>query len=183
MLLCLVCVRSMKGLFLTVASCFLFLAQQAHLSQMERKLFPGMLPGLQGWPYRHESSHELVPGRAWLFVFYIIPLAKKLKRCGVFGVASDEYLNYAVRNRKEWHDRGQQVVEEMIQAIAPTKPASTSFQTETEAIPLTTTTNNMNSVLEQSVSEVQSDRKTLGSLSPERAPNSTEVFLDEENHV
>lgn len=32
--------------------------------------------------------------------FYIIPLAKKLKDCGVFGVSSDEYLNYAQRNRE-----------------------------------------------------------------------------------
>jgi len=30
---------------------------------------------------------------------YIIPLAKKLKDCGVFGVSSDEYLNYAEKNR------------------------------------------------------------------------------------
>ena len=120
-------------------------------------------------------------GELGFFDFYIIPLAKKLKRCGVFGVASDEYLNYAVRNRKEWHDRGQHVVEEMIQAIAPIQPASSSLHTETEAKPLTTTTTN--SVLDQAVPEVQTDRTTLGSLSPERATNSTEVFLDEENHV
>lgn len=31
--------------------------------------------------------------------FYIIPLAKKLKECQVFGVSSDEYRNYAEKNR------------------------------------------------------------------------------------
>ena len=31
--------------------------------------------------------------------FYVIPLAKKLATCGVFGVSSDEYLLYAERNR------------------------------------------------------------------------------------
>jgi hypothetical protein len=41
---------------------------------------------------------------------YIIPLAKKLKDCGVFGVSSDEYLNYAMKNRQEWKDRGLEVV-------------------------------------------------------------------------
>jgi hypothetical protein len=37
-------------------------------------------------------------------------LAKKLKDCGVFGVSSDEYLNYALKNRQEWEDRGLEVV-------------------------------------------------------------------------
>jgi hypothetical protein len=40
-----------------------------------------------------------------------------LKDCGVFGVSSDEYLNYATRNRKEWEDRGQEVVREMMEKI------------------------------------------------------------------
>lgn len=35
-------------------------------------------------------------GELGFFDFYIIPLAKKLSECGVFGVSSDEYLNYAV---------------------------------------------------------------------------------------
>lgn len=40
-------------------------------------------------------------GELDFFDFYIIPLAKKLKECGVFGVSSDEYLNYAQKNRQE----------------------------------------------------------------------------------
>jgi CheY-like chemotaxis protein len=51
------------------------------------------------------------------FDYYIIPLAKKLKDCGVFGVSSDEYLNYAQQNRKEWELNGEKVVENMIQSI------------------------------------------------------------------
>jgi hypothetical protein len=31
----------------------------------------------------------------------------------VFGVSSDEYLNYALQNRAEWESRGQEIVEEM----------------------------------------------------------------------
>ena len=60
-------------------------------------------------------------GELGFFDFYIIPLAKKLKKCGVFGVASDEYLNYALKNRQEWEDRGQQVLEEMIQSMNPSE--------------------------------------------------------------
>ena len=51
------------------------------------------------------------------FDHYIIPLAKKLKHCGVFGVSSAEYLNYAMQNRKEWEDRGQQIVAEMMENL------------------------------------------------------------------
>jgi hypothetical protein len=37
-------------------------------------------------------------------------LAKKLKECGVFGVSSDEYLNYAMQNRAEWAARGEELM-------------------------------------------------------------------------
>ena len=50
-------------------------------------------------------------GEIGFFDFYIIPLARKLKDCGVFGVSSDEYLNYALANRNEWQTKGQQVVD------------------------------------------------------------------------
>jgi hypothetical protein len=46
-----------------------------------------------------------------------IPLAKKLKECGVFGVSSDEYLQYAIKNRNEWEMKGQEVVEQMVESI------------------------------------------------------------------
>jgi hypothetical protein len=48
---------------------------------------------------------------------YIIPLAKKLKDCNIFGVSSDECLNYAVMNRAEWVERGEQITEEMVEEI------------------------------------------------------------------
>jgi len=43
----------------------------------------------------------------------VIPLAKKLKECGVFGVSSDEYLGYAISNRDRWEQHGEEVVEEL----------------------------------------------------------------------
>ncbi|CAB9517945.1 Receptor-type guanylate cyclase gcy [Seminavis robusta] len=51
-------------------------------------------------------------GEIGFFDFYIIPLAKKLKDCGVFGVSSAEYLDYALANREEWVQRGRDVVAE-----------------------------------------------------------------------
>ncbi|KAL7569394.1 hypothetical protein ACA910_010478 [Epithemia clementina (nom. ined.)] len=53
-------------------------------------------------------------GELGFFDFYIIPLAKKLSECGVFGVSSDEYLSYATKNREEWENRGLDVVATMI---------------------------------------------------------------------
>jgi hypothetical protein len=47
--------------------------------------------------------------------FYIVPLAKKLAECGVFGVSSDEYKNYALQNREEWVSKGQSIVKEMVE--------------------------------------------------------------------
>jgi 3'5'-cyclic nucleotide phosphodiesterase len=55
--------------------------------------------------------------------FHQIPLAKKLKDCGVFGVTSAECLNYAMINRAEWEHRGRQAVAEYVQ----------SFEAECEA--------------------------------------------------
>jgi hypothetical protein len=54
-------------------------------------------------------------GELGFYDFYIIPLAKKLSECGVFGVSSDEYLNYAVRNREEWERRGEEILQGMIE--------------------------------------------------------------------
>ena len=45
---------------------------------------------------------------------YIIPLAKKLADCGVFGVSSFEYLNYAQKNRDQWAREGEAIVKEML---------------------------------------------------------------------
>jgi len=65
-------------------------------------------------------------GEMGFFDNYIIPLAKKLKDCGVFGVSSDEYLNYALQNRAEWEERGEEVVAGLIAecADAPEEPES-----------------------------------------------------------
>ena len=56
-------------------------------------------------------------GELGFFDNYVIPLAKKLKECNVFGVSSDEYLNYAILNRAEWEDRGQKIVESLLSEL------------------------------------------------------------------
>lgn len=53
-------------------------------------------------------------GEIGFFDFYIIPLAKKLRDCGVFGVTSDENLNYAMQNRALWVENGPSIVADML---------------------------------------------------------------------
>lgn len=57
-----------------------------------------------------DPSENWYKGELGFFDFYIIPLAKKLESCGVFGVSSDEYLAYAMNNRNEWEQKGQERV-------------------------------------------------------------------------
>jgi hypothetical protein len=56
-------------------------------------------------------------GEISFFENYIIPLAKKLKECGVFGVSGDEYLNYAENNFEEWKERGNELLKEMVHEV------------------------------------------------------------------
>jgi class 3 adenylate cyclase len=56
-------------------------------------------------------------GELWFYDNYIIPLAKKLKECGVFGVASDEFLSYAMDNRSEWAAKGEDIVKELKEEV------------------------------------------------------------------
>jgi hypothetical protein len=53
-------------------------------------------------------------GELWFYDNYVIPLAKKLEECGVFGVSSDECLSYALINRNEWERTGKEIVQEMV---------------------------------------------------------------------
>ena len=73
-----------------------------------------------------DPSKNWYKGEIGFFDFYIIPLAKKLKECGVFGVSSDEYLNYATKNRKEWEERGREIVAELLEKAMAAESSSSS---------------------------------------------------------
>lgn len=61
-------------------------------------------------------------GELGFFDYYIIPLAKKLDNCGVFGVSSHEYMNYAKANREEWAREGEKIVQEYLNKFNSTTP-------------------------------------------------------------
>jgi len=86
--------------------------QHWHIYQKwNERLFAEMNIAYQSGRSPSCPSDNWYQGELGFFDNYIIPLTKKLKECGVFGVSSDEYLNYALENRREWANKGQEVVE------------------------------------------------------------------------
>eukprot|EP00980_Cylindrotheca_fusiformis_P003630 scaffold814_cov100-Cylindrotheca_fusiformis.AAC.12 len=89
--------------------------QHWHIYQKwNERLFAEMTVAYQNGRMGKDPSENWYKGELGFFDNYVIPLAKKLKECGVFGVSSDEYLNYALENRREWANKGEEVVEKMI---------------------------------------------------------------------
>jgi len=87
-----------------------------------------------------DPSENWYSGELGFFDFYIIPLAKKLESCGVFGVSSDEYLTYAMNNRSEWEHKGKEQVTKYIDTYNKKYGASAALplplvtQSEVESI-------------------------------------------------
>ncbi|CAB9505204.1 Receptor-type guanylate cyclase gcy [Seminavis robusta] len=70
-----------------------------------------------------DPSKGWYQGELGFFDYYIIPLAKKLETCGVFGVSSHEYLSYAQANRREWEAKGEQLVKDYLWRFHNSKKA------------------------------------------------------------
>jgi hypothetical protein len=73
-------------------------------------LFDEMLAAYQAGRADKDPAAGWYEGELWFFDNYIIPLAHKLKECGVFGVSCDEFLDYALDNRVEWESKGRAIV-------------------------------------------------------------------------
>ena len=82
------------------------------------RLFAEMHKAYKEGRSTNDPSINWYKGEIGFFDFYIIPLAKKLKECGVFGVSSDEYLQYAIDNRNEWERKGESIVQELIESVS-----------------------------------------------------------------
>eukprot|EP00980_Cylindrotheca_fusiformis_P005307 scaffold1136_cov146-Cylindrotheca_fusiformis.AAC.20 len=73
-----------------------------------------------------DPSKNWYKGEIGFFDYYVIPLARKLQNCGVFGVSSHEYLNYAIANREEWVREGEALTQQYLATFKERK-ASHSF--------------------------------------------------------
>ncbi|KAL7581160.1 hypothetical protein ACA910_005950 [Epithemia clementina (nom. ined.)] len=77
-------------------------------------------------------------GEIKFFDGWVIPLAKKLRECGVFGVSSDEYLNYAEKNRAEWVVRGEDVLESFKTKALAKKMKASNGEVSQHSTPVST---------------------------------------------
>ena len=95
---------------------FVFLQTCRHIyRKWNERLYQELLLAYKKGRSEVDPSENWYKGEIGFFDFYIIPLAKKLKNCGVFGVSCDEYLNYAQTNRAQWVQKGPEIVAAMIQ--------------------------------------------------------------------
>ncbi|CAJ1960714.1 unnamed protein product [Cylindrotheca closterium] len=88
------------------------------------RLFQEMTAAHKAGRLAFDPAEKWYEGEMGFFDNYVIPLAKKLKECGVFGVASDEYLNYAMENRREWEEKGQEFVADLVRKHGQKKSTS-----------------------------------------------------------
>ena len=89
--------------------------QHWHVYQKwNRRLFDELYTAYRAGRMAVDPTTFWVEGELKFFDNHIIPLATKLKECGVFGASSDECLNYAMNNRREWMSKGQTIVDELV---------------------------------------------------------------------
>ena len=77
------------------------------------RLFKEMYKAHRDGRAENDPSLSWYEGELTFFDFFVVPLATKLKECGAFGAAGDEYLQYAQQNRREWESKGRHIVAEM----------------------------------------------------------------------
>jgi hypothetical protein len=89
--------------------------QHWHVYQKwNRRLFDELYTAHRAGRMEVDPAGFWYKGELGFFDNYIIPLAQKLKDCGVFGVSSEECLNYAMDNRREWESKGEMIVRELV---------------------------------------------------------------------
>jgi hypothetical protein len=93
-------------------------------SKWNERLFSEMYVAYKAGRSEKDPSEGWYGGELWFFDNYVIPLARKLEECGVFGVASEESLNYALENRAEWAVKGKDIVKRMISTVQERQNAS-----------------------------------------------------------
>eukprot|EP00537_Pseudo-nitzschia_pungens_P012229 CAMPEP_0172385680 /NCGR_PEP_ID=MMETSP1061-20121228/3292_1 /TAXON_ID=37318 /ORGANISM="Pseudo-nitzschia pungens, Strain cf. pungens" /LENGTH=1145 /DNA_ID=CAMNT_0013114773 /DNA_START=426 /DNA_END=3863 /DNA_ORIENTATION=+ len=74
------------------------------------RLFQELNEAYQNGRMGKDPTEFWYEGELGFFDHYVIPLAKKLRECAVFGVTCDELLNYAETNRSEWEAKGRDIV-------------------------------------------------------------------------
>jgi 3'5'-cyclic nucleotide phosphodiesterase len=89
--------------------------QHWHVYQKwNQRLFDEMMTAYRTGRAEQDPSEGWHEAELGFFDSYVIPLAQKLKNCGVFGVSGDECLTYALQNRSEWSVKGHRIVQQYL---------------------------------------------------------------------
>jgi hypothetical protein len=92
--------------------------QHWHVYQKwNERLFREMLGAYRAGRSEGDPSDNWYVGELNFLDSYVIPLAQKIRDCGVFGALSDQCLSYAKKNREERERCGQGVVAQMIDRV------------------------------------------------------------------
>ena len=92
-----------------------------------------MRNGFQSVQVAVDPSTNWYIGELGFFDYYLIPLAMKLKECGVFGASGYEYISYVLKNKKEWERKGRQVVQEMVLLYKDSEETDEDDETTTDS--------------------------------------------------
>lgn len=102
--------------------------QHWHVYQKwNRRLFEEMHAAYRAGRSPNDPAKSWYEGELWFYDNYIIPLAKKLEECRVFGASSDEFLTYAMDNRSEWKTKGEAIVADMELACTSTEQSEAAL--------------------------------------------------------
>jgi hypothetical protein len=135
-----------------------------------REIYGAYLAGRGG---ENDPSQGWYKGELCFFDSYIIPLAHRLKECGVFGASCSEFLNFAVDNRIEWEGRGKEIVEEMVAAYNQEQLSTSLTQLMEEGMQ-----NSFNELREvEEEGEEQQDVKTEQEEEPGSESSEEMVFI------
>jgi hypothetical protein len=94
------------------------------------RLFEEMYAAFDARRTRKDPSEDWYQGEIWFFDNCVIPLAQRVKDCGVFGVQGDDCLRNAISNKKEWTIKGNGIVKEMLSKYNEAKFAAEAKKEE-----------------------------------------------------
>jgi hypothetical protein len=79
-----------------------------------------------------DPSIDWYQGEIWFFDNCVIPLAQRIKDCGMFGVQGDDSLRNAFSNKKEWTVKGADIVTDLIAKIKQKKETASLIAKQEE---------------------------------------------------
>jgi len=106
-----------------------------HLIKWSKRLYKELLQAY------HDGRNEFDPSENWyrnqihFYDGYIIPLARKLQTCGVFGEHGKMILFFAMDNKRKWVNEGQKITDEMIESVAKEILDATCESCDTPPVP------------------------------------------------